>query len=228
MKIIPILTLLFMVLVTMVRGAVTVTTITSTDFNSLVSTHQAAWSVMYLGGATSGGNSEEIRLARNLAIPQAGGGTNTLTGQLVWSSTNNTMGVTLDGAGNISASANSTHVFSSGFTVVRPYNQILIMVLDQVGFGSSNSLFDIKVNNQNIRNMFADGSGSNPVSDIVSITDFGTQTPFDFLATWSPGTFPAGDQQYVHIVALQNPTIPEPSVPILIAVASIFAFRRQR
>ena len=99
---------------------VVVTDITFSEWNTLISENDAAWSVLYRGGSTSTtGNVEEIRLARNTATPQAGGGTDTLIGNLTWSRPTE-LEVLLDGAGNISARAGSTTVTAQGFAVTRP------------------------------------------------------------------------------------------------------------
>lgn len=205
-----------------IRGAVTVQTITASEFNTLTSTNTAAWSVVYRGG---GGVTEEIRLARNTANPQIGGGAGTLVGHLTWSDAND-LEVLISPAGNISARANSLTVGT--LPVVRPFNQILILLYDESVLHST-SLDGININGSSIRNMFAEGFGFPGQSDVVSITQFGSQAPFSLNSVWSPGMFPGDDDQYIRIIGIQNTSvIPEPSISLLIGFASLCMLRRKR
>lgn len=209
------------------ESAVTTTDISATQFNTLTSTYNAAFSVVYRGGSTLvGTGNEEIRLARNIVTPQVNGGSNTLIGNVTWSRPDQ-LELSIDGAGNISARAGSTIVSSLGFTVTRPFNQILIRVYDASLFGSSD-LQDLVINQSEVRNMFANGTGANPSVDVMSISNFGTQAPFSFIANWDAGSTPLQNDQYVWIVALQNASIPEPSVTFLIGFISLLALRRRR
>jgi PEP-CTERM motif len=210
-----------------VKAAVVVTNITTSEFNTLTSSYEAAWSVLYRGGSIGSGTGvEEIRLARNLATPQANGGSNTLVGNLTWSPSNNSLEILIDEAGNISARANAVTVGTWGIT--RPYNQVLIRVFDSSFFGASD-LQDTEINGDALRDMFANGSGgSNVQSDIVAVSNFGSQAPFSWNGVWGPGTNPNANEQYVWIVALQNTLVPEPSSLLLICFGSLFLLRRER
>lgn len=203
------------------RSAVVVSDISDTQFNTLISGNAAAWSVVYRGG----GGDEEIRLARNIATPQSGGGANTLIGNLTWSTTNNSLEILVDGAGNISARANAVTVGT--WAITQPFNQLLVRVFDNNAFGTSD-LQSISTNGSTVRNMFADGSGPTVANDIISITDFGSQAPFSFNGVWSPGIAPVSDQQYVWIVALNNTSIPEPSALLLTGCSCLLLIRRKR
>jgi hypothetical protein len=207
------------------RGAVTVQTITASEFDTLTSTYQSAWSVVYRGG--SGGTfPEEIRLARNTATPQVGtNNQNNRIGNLTWSATNNDLEILIDESGNISARANSTTV--GELQIMRPFNQILIFLHEENPLEVA-TLTGIAVNASSVRNMFADGLGAPGQSDVISITNFGSQAPFSLDSVWSPGPFPASDDQYVRIVAIQNATIPEPSTIFLFGIASLLVLRRKR
>lgn len=204
-----------------IHGAVT-QTITVSEFNALTSIPAAAWSVVYRGGAL---NSEEIRLARNTASPQIGGGVDTLIGNLTWSNTND-LQVLVDPSGNISARANSTTVGT--LPIVRPFNQILIFLYEENPLEVT-TLTGINVNGSSVRNMFADGFGFPGQSDVISITQFGSQAPFTLNAVWNPGMAPGTDDQYVRIIGIQNPSIiPEPSISLMIGFASLCMLRRKR
>ena len=223
-----ILIVFLMIMVMPARSAIVITDITVAEFNTLISTHDAAWSVVYRGGSTgTTGNVEEIRLSRNISIPEAGGGPNTLIGNLVWSRPTEIL-FDIDEAGNLSARAGSTTVSGPGFTVTSPFNQILIFVYDE-STGGASDLQDIQLNGFDVRNMFADGTpGMGAQADIVSIYNFGSQAPFSFIANWDPGTNPNSNDQFVWMVGLQNPVIPEPSTLLLVSFILFFLLRRKK
>lgn len=203
-------------------AAIVVQDITDTEFNTLIATHEAAWSVVYRGGGTSGAGSEEIRVTR-----YRDEGNQTLIDDITWSSTND-LEVLLDSSGNISARANSVTVTAPEFGVTRPYNQVLILIHDRAPFGSVNEFQDIEINGYILNNMFADGNGFPGDSDAVAINGFGSQAPFSLNGVWNPGISPAVDDQYVSIFAINNTTIPEPSTALLIGFAHLLLLRRRR
>lgn len=213
-----------MIMIFPARAAVTITDITSGEFNTLTSTYSAAWSVVYRGGQ-GGVYPEEIRLARNIATPQAGGGANTLVGNLVWSASNNVLEILVDGAANISARANASTVGTLALT--QSFNQILVLLYDESLF-SGTSMTGLTVNTFATQDLSADGVPSPGISDAISITNFGSQSPFELDAIWNTGSVPADDDQYVWIVGIQNTTIPEPSTVFLAGLSSLFMFRRKR
>ena len=219
----------FAIMIVPVKSAVIVSDLTVTEWNSLTSTYPAAWSVMYRGGGTGGSGAEQIRLARNTATPLVGvdsedNATNK-SDLFAWGDVND-LEVLISGGGFISARANAVTVGT--LAINNPFNQILIRVFDS-DFDYASDLQDLKMNNFEIRNMFADGAGgSNVQSDIVEISNFGSQAPFSFTANWRPGEFPNASDQYIWIVALNNANIPEPSTPLLIGFASLLLLRRHR
>jgi hypothetical protein len=133
--------------------------------------------------------------------------------------------ISIDGAGNISARANSTTVGT--LSIVRPFNQILILLYDESLFDSTSST-GIDVNSYSVRNMFADGMGAPGQGDIISVSGFGSQAPFVLNSVWNPGIAPVADQQYVWIVGIQNTSIPEPSSIALMGATFLAMLWRRR
>lgn len=207
-----------------------VSTLTASEFVSLVSTYEAAFSAYYRGGVSeTGSGDEEMRLARNISQPTPGGDANTLVGQVVWVASGNTLGVSIDEQANVSARANAAFAGSPpdySLPLIRTFNQVLIFVWDASNEGA-NDLQNITINGTAVRNMFADGTGGSPQYDIVSITNFGSGL-FDLNAVWGPGPTPNFDDQYVQIVALNNLSIPEPSSILLMGLSSVILLRRRR
>ncbi|MEN9921593.1 MAG: hypothetical protein RLZZ517_571 [Candidatus Parcubacteria bacterium] len=215
-----------------VCAAVTVTNISKSDFDTLLSQYQASFSVKFLGGGDSGFGSEEIEVAQSTAFPQLGGSSTTIIGNLPsnsgvrWSQPITDIHVTLDNLSYVSARAASTLVAPT-WAVVRPTNQFLILTADMDIFGSSSTVASATFNGSNVRNLFADGNGSYAY-DAVSVTGFDMGGPIDYNATWAPGPFPGGNFQYVWIVGLNNTSIPEPSTCFLTIFSAVLLFVRRR
>jgi hypothetical protein len=223
--------IIFLMLMTVQKseGAVIVEDITASGFNTLTTTHQAAWSVVFRGGGNSGFGSEEIQVARNTATPQLGGGGNTYIGNLSsgWSLPITNIWVQIDALSYLSAGAGSTTVDNTPdyIPIIAPFNQILVLVADMDIFGSTSEIQSNLINGQSFSNLLADGNGTYDYR-VVSITGVGQQ--FGYTGVWAPGLSPGSDAQYVQFVGIYNTTIPEPSAMSFFLLAPALLCLRKR
>lgn len=217
-----------------VFSAVTVSDITKTQFDSLLSTYDASFSVVFRGGGDGGFGSEEIQIARNTSTPQLGGGSNTVIGDIPsnngvrWSQPLTDLEVIINASSNISARAASTTVTTLDWAITRPTTQVLILVADKSFFGQSQLTSNV-LQGTNFRNLFADNFGPPYQYDAVAISGL-TGNEFTYKTNWTPGPYPGFDDQYVLIVGLNNTAIiPEPSTIILLtSISALFVLNRRR
>jgi hypothetical protein len=208
-----------------VCAAVTVTNITKSEYDTLTSTYEAAFSVVFRGGGSSGFGSEEIQVARNTSNPQLGGGTNTVIGNLTWGQPATNVWIQLDALSNISAGAGSTTVTPISWAIVRPFNQLLVLVADSEIFGSTSELQNSVINSQTFPNLLADGNGLYDYR-VISVTGLGGA--FDYSGAWAPGPYPSTGTQFVKFVGINNTTIPEPTTCFLTFFSAVLLLVRRR